>query len=117
MMDAPALFPKGFHPMAETTLPDLTGPAPYVRRIDVPVHYYFIDFGISTQFAPDQHPRLVLGTDGLDDEVPELSNTVPYDPFKTDIFIIGNLLRQQFLKVRTTSTGPLFWLAAYSQTS
>ncbi|EIW62126.1 uncharacterized protein TRAVEDRAFT_44958 [Trametes versicolor FP-101664 SS1] len=98
MMDATAVFPKGFHPMAETTLPDLSGLAPFVRRIDVPVKYYFIDFGISTQFAPDQHPRLVLGTDGLDDEVPELSNTVPYDPFKTDIFIIGNLLRQQFLQ-------------------
>lgn len=106
MMDATAVFPKGFHPMAETTLPDLSGPAPFVRRIDVPVKYYFIDFGISTQFAPDQHSRLVLGTDGLDDEVPELSKTVPYDPFKTDIFIIGNLLRQQFLQVRAPSLVP-----------
>lgn len=103
MMDASAMYPRGFHPMKERTLPDLSGPAPVLHRIDVPVKYYFIDFGISTRFPADQHPRLVLGTQGLDDEVPELSDTTPYDPFKTDIFIIGNLLRQEFLQVRTSS--------------
>lgn len=100
MMDAAVMFPKGFHPMHELTLPDISGFAPVLHRIDVPVKYYFIDFGISTRFAPDQNPRLVLGTLGLDDEVPELSDTVPYDPFKTDVFIIGNLLRQRLLQVR-----------------
>lgn len=65
-----------------------------MHHIDIPVKYYFIDFGISTRFSPDEHPRLVVGRQGLDDKVPELSDTVPYDPFKTNIFIIGNLLRQ-----------------------
>ncbi|EIW62120.1 uncharacterized protein TRAVEDRAFT_144504 [Trametes versicolor FP-101664 SS1] len=99
MMDAAAMFPKGFHPMNEFSLPDNSDMAPILHRIDVPVKYYFIDFGISTRFASDQRPRLVLGTLGLDDEVPELSDSVPYDPFKTDVFIIGNLLRQQFLQI------------------
>lgn len=103
MMDATAMYPRGFHPMREMSLPDISGLAPVLHRIDVPVKYYFIDFGISTQFDPDQHSRLVLGLEGLDKDVPELSATVPYDPFKTDIFIIGSLLREQFLEVRPRS--------------
>ncbi|KAL1937554.1 hypothetical protein VTO73DRAFT_13049 [Trametes versicolor] len=98
MMDASAMFPQGFHPMRELALPDVSGLAPILHRVDVPVRYYYIDFGISTRFSPDQGPTLVLGTQGLDDEVPELSDTIPYDPFKTDIFIVGNLFRQQFLQ-------------------
>lgn len=94
------MFPQGFHPMRELALPDVSGIAPILHRVDVPVRYYYIDFGISTRFAPNQGPTLVLGTQGLDDEVPELSDTIPYDPFKTDIFIVGNLFRQQFLQVR-----------------
>lgn len=100
MMDASAMFPQGFHPMRELALPDVSGLAPILHRVDVPVRYYYIDFGISTRFATNQGPTLVLGTQGLDDEVPELSDTIPYDPFKTDIFIVGNLFRQQFLQVR-----------------
>ncbi|OJT09380.1 hypothetical protein TRAPUB_14162 [Trametes pubescens] len=99
MMDASAMFPQGFHPMKELSLPDISGSAPILHRVDVPIRYYFIDFGISSRFATNQGPTLVLGTQGLDDEVPELSDTVPYDPFKTDIFIIGNVFRQQFLQV------------------
>ncbi|KAI0643711.1 hypothetical protein C8Q79DRAFT_1120662 [Trametes meyenii] len=98
MMDATAMYPKGFHPIREGFLPDNSGQAPVLHRIDVPIKYYFIDFGISTRFSVNQQPRLVLGTQGLDDEVPELSDTVPYDPFRTDVFIIGNLFQQQFLQ-------------------
>lgn len=98
------MYPRGFHPMREMSLPDISGLAPVLHRIDMPVKYYFIDFGISTQFAPDQRPRLVLGMEGLDKDVPELSITVPYDPFKTDIFIIGSLLSEQFLQVRTATS-------------
>ncbi|KAI0722005.1 hypothetical protein C8T65DRAFT_724342 [Cerioporus squamosus] len=55
------------------------------------IDYYFIDFGISSHFEPDDTNRLVTGTKGLDEDVPELSADVPYDPFKVDIFILGNL--------------------------
>ena len=40
-----------------------------------------------------------MGLDGRDGEVPELSATVPYDPFKTDMFIIGNLFKHKFFLV------------------
>ena len=45
----------------------------------------------------------VVGEDGRDQEVPELSDDIPYDPFKVDIFIIGNLFRRMFYDVSLSS--------------
>ena len=43
----------------------------------------------------------ILGIAGRDRDVPELSKNVPYDPFKVDIFTIGNvLLRAELQAVR-----------------
>ncbi|KAI0676773.1 kinase-like domain-containing protein [Trametes maxima] len=96
MMDASSLYPQGFHPVSQTKLPDVSDTAPTLSRSAAPVRYYFIDFGISTRFTPNSS-RLVLGAMGLDQEPPELSEDVPYDPFKLDIFLIGNLIRREFL--------------------
>ena len=98
-MDAAAMFPRSFHPMVQTHLPDLSAAAPMLSRSTVPIHYYIIDFGISTQFTPDQS-TLVVGTLGLDREPPELSDSVPYDPFKLDVFLIGNMVRRRLIGVR-----------------
>ena len=100
MMDATALYPQGFHPMAQHVLPhDITTIAPCLPRTTTPVTYYFVDFGLSALFSPDDTNRLVTGTDGLDSEVPELSETEPYDPFKADVFILGNMFRMSFYEV------------------
>ena len=100
MMDATALFPQGFHPVRTAQLPnDIRTAAPNLRRASTPVTYYFIDFGISSVFAPNDTDRMVAGRDGLDDQVPELSDTTPYDPFKVDVFVVGNLFRRAFVEV------------------
>nr|VWO99326.1 Ubiquitin ligase complex F-box protein GRR1, putative [Ganoderma boninense] len=102
MMDATSLFPDGFHPMYTDCLPqDITLSATQLSRNDVPVTYYYVDFGISTWLKSEDTDRLVMGSDGLDQDVPELSDDVPYDPFKADIFILGNFFRQNFTQVRT----------------
>lgn len=101
MMDASTLYPSGFHPIYKGFLLDASGPAPHLPRGSAPVTYYLMDFGISTRFSPDDPSKLVLGTDGVEDTVPELSKTVPYDPFKVDVYIIGALIRQEFLDVRS----------------
>ena len=99
MMDASSIFPRGFHPIARTKLPDVSGPAPVLPRTSA-VRYYLIDFGISTRFTDtDNSSRMVVGTLGLDREPPELSDDVPYDPFKLDVFLIGNMMRREFLEV------------------
>ena len=65
------------------------------------VKYYLADFGMSRRFPPGV-PRQVLGIEGADQEVPELSDTVPHDPFKADILILGNVLRKKIHDVRAT---------------
>ena len=103
MMDPTPLFPNGFHPVDDLFLPDLSTLARPLSRIgaDPPVKYYFIDFGISVHI-PRGHPRLAIGADGLDQEVPELSEFVPYDPFKVDVFILGNVFTQHIHAVCST---------------
>ncbi|KAL5536269.1 hypothetical protein ACEPAF_90 [Sanghuangporus sanghuang] len=100
MMDAEPMYPKGFHPKNTTT--DTTGyrKAHPKRRRDVlsSVRYYFIDFGISTMFGPDETDKTVLGLEGQDNTVPELSERYPYDPFLVDIFIVGNLFDSALFK-------------------
>ncbi|EKM49303.1 uncharacterized protein PHACADRAFT_131824 [Phanerochaete carnosa HHB-10118-sp] len=96
MMDARPLFPRGFHPLQLLSLPDLSDRAPMRSRTEAAVKYYYIDFGISVHIPPNVHPKLIVGELGRDQEVPELSSNVPYDPFKVDIFIIGNVLFTEF---------------------
>lgn len=98
-MDADRMFPRGFHPVKDLLLHDVLTPAPVIPRRDVGVRYYFVDYGISSYFPTGAEPRLVLGRDGRDQDVPELSDEVPYDPFKVDIFTIGNVLRLELCNV------------------
>lgn len=99
-MDAQALYRSGFHPVMPLRTPDFQSKAKAIPRLysASPVKYYFIDFGISVRIPAGQ-PRSVLGIHGLDCDVPELSLEIPYDPFKVDIFIIGNLLKHGFYEV------------------
>ncbi|KAI0054727.1 hypothetical protein BV25DRAFT_1895581 [Artomyces pyxidatus] len=97
MMDADAMYPRGFHPVRTRFLPNGVNIAFYTRRprLLAGVKYYFVDYGISSHILPDQ-PRLALGLEGRDEEVPELSEIEPYDPFKVDIYTIGNVFRRNF---------------------
>lgn len=101
MMDGDTLFPRGFHPVHTNYLEDTNTRAPVVSRLAAwpPVKYYYVDFGIAVQIPPHVYPKLALGEDGLDREVPELSNVRPYDPFKVDIFILGNVYRKNIYAV------------------
>jgi len=98
-MDGDAMYPEGFHPIKIDHTPDRLRLAECTSRTVAGVKYYFVDFGISSYFPDATPPRLVLGDSGRDQDPPELSNTEPYDPFKLDIFIIGNMLRQDFCQV------------------
>ncbi|EJD38712.1 hypothetical protein AURDEDRAFT_139510 [Auricularia subglabra TFB-10046 SS5] len=54
--------------------------------------YYFIDFGVSSR---DEY--LVTGSICRDASAPELSETVPYNPFKLDVYLIGNHFLEDYL--------------------
>ncbi|TFY77662.1 hypothetical protein EWM64_g6350 [Hericium alpestre] len=73
----------------------MTDWAPRISRLSAGPKYYYVDYGISAFIPPGSSERLVTGTYGRDRDVPELSDDVPYDPFKVDIFILGNMFRQE----------------------
>ena len=98
------MYPLGFHPVRTIFLADGRTYAPMVPRLEAGVKYYFVDYGISSYFPAGSKHELVLGTAGRDQDVPELSNKVPYDPFKVDIFTIGNVLRGELQAVGSHSS-------------
>ena len=99
LLDASRMYPLGFHPVEDTYLDDITTTAPVIPRLEAGAKYYFVDYGISSYFPAGSQRELVLGVAGRDQDVPELSNSVPYDPFKVDIFTVGNVLRSEIQTV------------------
>lgn len=98
MMDASPIFPNGHHPVRRSSTPNGIHIAHPLPRIDYPVKYYFIDFGISTRFALGES-TLVVGAKGRDKELPELSRDVHYNAMQADIFILGNMYKKDLLQV------------------
>ncbi|EPQ58920.1 hypothetical protein GLOTRDRAFT_35157 [Gloeophyllum trabeum ATCC 11539] len=98
MMDGHPLYPEGWHPVRRTLSPDALREVKPLQRIDTPVRYYFVDFGLSTRFRPGER-HIVVGGKGRDQDVPELSRIIPYDPFKVDIFTLGHLYQTEFYQV------------------
>jgi hypothetical protein len=100
-MDADRMFPRGFHPVKDILLYDLVTPAPVHSsqgcrgQVLLCRLWHFIVLSYGNHLSPS----LVLGRDGRDQDVPELSDEVPYDPFKVDIFTIGNVLGREFCNV------------------
>lgn len=94
MMDGSPLYPGGFHPMRRGFSQDVIDELKPLSRMEHPVRYYYIDFGLSERFSPGAS-SLVIGDVGRDDEVPELSSTVPYDGYKADIHALGNLFHKE----------------------
>lgn len=61
-----------------------------------PVRYYFVDFGMSRRFEPGE-PRLMTGGMGAVRSAPELSLVVPCDPFKLDVYLLGNVVPPRWI--------------------
>ena len=99
LMDADAMYPEGFHPVSMRKTPEYSALAKYTSRASAGVKYYYVDFGISVYIPDTVGPNLVTGILGRDQDPPELSEDIPYDPFKLDIFIIGNMFGQEFYQV------------------
>ena len=95
-MNARSIYPQGWHFLVRAFVPDpVTLVAPLVR-IDHPVRYYFVDYGLSHRFLPDQL-HLVLDWGGRDTDVPEPKKLQPYNASKVDVFTGGNVFSQRAL--------------------
>ncbi|VDB91733.1 unnamed protein product [Peniophora sp. CBMAI 1063] len=101
LMNAREMYPVGHHPVRQDRLPDgVSGKAPRLARWKVNVDYHYIDFGLSTHFDPNttSDDRKVLNIGGRT-RAPEQSRTIPFDPFKADIYSLGRLLYMSIFKV------------------
>jgi len=97
------MFPKGFHSQKNLRTKDAKDSAPFFTRTQRPTRYIIIDFGMSSRYNPsDVSPREV-GLIGGDKTVPEFLKGQQYhDPYKTDIYYVGNLIRTEFMQVRSS---------------
>ncbi|KAI0298945.1 hypothetical protein BC826DRAFT_1184243 [Russula brevipes] len=77
MFDAPRMYPNGFHPVKIDRNRNSPGTAETYTRTQCPPIYYFIDF---------------------DKSAPEHRSQTRCNPFQTDIYYIGNLVRQEFVE-------------------
>jgi hypothetical protein len=101
-MDASDMYPDGFHPVRQELDRNYQDNAKHHTRTQRPPKYYFVDFGISRRYDPANGPPLEGPIIGGDKSVPEFQGSKALqdcDPFPTDVYYIGNLVRRDFFEV------------------
>ncbi|KAH9954059.1 kinase-like domain-containing protein [Russula dissimulans] len=96
MFDASGMYPNGFHPTKIDRTRDFKGTAKAYTRTQRPPVYYFIDFGLSRRYPSRDVMDEPLR--GGDRSAPEHRSQRRCNPFQTDIYYIGNLVRQEFME-------------------
>jgi serine/threonine protein kinase len=111
LMDASPLFPIPYHPGDYSHRRDWKGRSRNLTRTQRPVKYYFIDFGYASRYPPGMRNPLEIPKMGGDKTLPELDSEprVPTNPFKADIYCLGNLIREEFLEVCGTRIPTFFY--------
>ncbi|KAI0709581.1 kinase-like domain-containing protein [Cerioporus squamosus] len=101
MMDSKPILPDMFHPTATQKTRDFKGYVQPYTRTARPVRYYLTDFGLSRRYSPDDPNPLEVPIFGGDKSVPEFQKDpyAPANPFRTDVYYMGNLIREDFLQV------------------
>ncbi|KAI0358593.1 hypothetical protein OH77DRAFT_1449137 [Trametes cingulata] len=99
MMDPTGLVSEPYHPLLPHLSYDGRRKVSTSTRTRHPVKYYLIDFGISRRYPADcASPREPPIWGGVK-TVPEFQHSnEPRDPFPTDIYYLGNLVRQNFVE-------------------
>jgi len=99
MMDGSALYRDPFHPIKQDLKRDFSGKvAPHLTRTRHPVKYFFTDFGLSKQYKAEERPPSEYPVGAGDKTAPEYRADEPCDPFPTDVYLLGNLVRTEFLQ-------------------
>jgi len=100
MLDPSDMYPESFHPVAINRSKDFRKKAKKYSRTRHPPRYLLIDFGLSRQYDPANGLPLDEPLRGGDKSAPEHQDRVtPCNPFPTDIYYLGNLVKMQFVQV------------------
>jgi hypothetical protein len=97
MFGASKMYPNGFHPVKINRNRNFKGTARAYTRIQRPPVYYLIDFGLSHQYTSRDATDVPLRCGDM--SAPEHRSNSRCNPFQTDIYYIGNLVRREFLEV------------------
>ncbi|KAH9954061.1 kinase-like domain-containing protein [Russula dissimulans] len=96
MFDPSEMYPEGFHPIQMSRNRNFKGSARRYTRTERPPRYYLIDFGLSRRYTSrdvfDEPLR------GGDRSAPEHQDGRLCNPFHTDIYYLGNLVREEFMR-------------------
>jgi hypothetical protein len=103
MLDPSRMYPKSFHPMEIGRTRDFRGNAKGHTRTWCRPRYFLIDLGLSRQYDPANGPPLEIPLRGGDKSAPEHRDMeTPCNPFPTDVYYLGNLVREDYGQVCTS---------------
>ncbi|KAJ7450260.1 hypothetical protein B0H11DRAFT_1743268 [Mycena galericulata] len=102
VVDPSQMIPGGRRPTVLTGFVNMPGRLRPISHEAGPMHYYYIDFGLSVQFPSLADRSMITGDEGRHRKrIPEISETVPYDPFKVDVRLVGEMLRRELHQQHT----------------
>ncbi len=105
-MDGDKMFPGGWNNNFPDLTPDGKKKAKAFTRTQKPPKYYFIDFGLSRQYDTSETDPLEEPIMGGDRTVPEFKTDKELcNPFHTDIYYIGNMIREYIIEVSAIMLG------------
>ncbi|TFK74313.1 hypothetical protein BDN72DRAFT_81236 [Pluteus cervinus] len=99
MMDGEQMFPEGWNHFSGDITPRGEKHTTFFTRTQRPPKYYIIDFGLSRQYDPSDTNPLEKPIIGGDKTVPEFQTDKElFNPFHTDIYYMGNLIRRYIME-------------------
>ena len=103
MLEPSNMYPNSFHPVITRRSKDYRRTAKGYSRTWRSSKYLLIDFGLSRLYDPANGPPLVRPIPGGDKSAPEHRNRKTlHNPFPTDVYYLGNLVREDYMEVFTT---------------
>jgi len=103
MLDPSNMYPKSFHPADMGRSKDFRRRAKGYSRTRRPSQYVLIDFGLSRRYDPADGPPVDVPICGGDKSAPEhRDGNTSYNPFPTDVYYLGNLVREYYMEVRNS---------------
>ena len=105
MMDPESFYIDAFHPVNPKMKRDYSGDVRFRSRTSGSPKYFWIDFGLSRRYDPSIVEPKEIPILGADKEVPEFqTSNEPCNPFPTDVFYAGNMIKKDFIEVSGLST-------------
>lgn len=102
MMDATELYPQGFHPLMQDKTRNLESHRVVYTRTEKRPKYYLVNFSSARFYDSNERQPLDHPVYGTDRSVPEFQGEKfeqSHDPFATDVYYLGNMIKNEFVHV------------------